>query len=451
MYLSFLGAAKTVTGSKYLFNDDEATFLIDCGLFQGLKQLRLKNWAPSPVDPSSIRAVLLTHAHIDHSGYLPLLVREGFHGKIYCTIATEKLCRILLPDCGRLQEEEAQYANRKGFSKHHPARPLYTEEDATRCLRLLSPVAFHESIRLSANTTAFFSPAGHILGAACVQLQSGGKSIVFSGDLGRQNDLVMCPPEPVRNADYLIVESTYGAKVHDSIEPLSQLEETVNRTVKRGGVVIIPSFAIGRAQSLLYGIYRLKKAKRIPNVSVFLNSPMAIDATGVFCEFQKQHRLTREECHGSCEGVTYVHTSEESKALNERKEPMILIAASGMATGGRVLHHLKAFGPDRRNTILFTGFQAAGTRGDALVHGARSVKIHGQMIPIEAEVASMDTLSAHADQNEILAWLGGFERPPKMTFVTHGEPESSMTLARMIQEKLGWTCMVPELMQQVEL
>lgn len=451
MQLSFLGAAKTVTGSRYLVESDGETYLVDCGLFQGLKQLRLKNWVPSLVDAKSIKAVLLTHAHIDHSGYLPLLVREGFEGKIHCTPATERLCRILLPDSGRLQEEEAQYANRKGFSKHHPALPLYTEEDANRCLPFLSPVAFHENVPLSVNATASFSPAGHILGAACVRLQIGGKSIVFSGDLGRQNDLVMHPPEVIRTTDYLILESTYGAKLHDPVDPLNQMEGIINRTVKRGGIVVIPSFAVGRAQSLLYAIYSLKKAKRIPNVPVFLNSPMAIDATGVFCDFQKEHRLTPEESHGSCEGVTYIHDPEESKALNERRDPMILIAASGMATGGRILHHLKAFGPDKRNTILFTGFQAAGTRGDALIHGSKSVKIHGQMIPIEAEVALIDTLSAHADQNEILTWLTGFERPPKTTFITHGEPEASATLAKIIRDKLGWSCMVPELMQRVDL
>lgn len=451
MRLTFLGAAGTVTGSKYLVEDSGFKLLVDCGLFQGLKQLRLKNWTPLPTDPTSLKAVLLTHAHIDHSGYLPLLVKQGFRGEVYCTRATNRLCRILLPDSGRLQEEEALYANRKGFSKHRPALPLYSEEDGKRCLSHLNPIAYHESIRISDKISATFIPAGHILGAASIVLRVRNTIIVFSGDLGRQKDLVMRPPEHIREADYLITESTYGSKLHESKDPRDQMQEILNRTFERGGTVVIPSFAVGRAQSLLYAIHSLKKEKKIPDIPVYLNSPMAIDATAVFTQFREEHRLTEEDCRGACERATYVHTSEESKALNERRGPMIIIAASGMATGGRVLHHLKAFGPDKRNTILFTGFQAAGTRGETLVSGKKSVKIHGEIVSIEAEVALIDTLSAHADQSEILAWLSGFERAPKMTFVTHGEPEAASTLVRVIQEKLNWLCRAPDLMETVEL
>lgn len=451
MQLTFLGAAKTVTGSKYLLEEDGYRLLIDCGLFQGLKELRLRNREKFPVDPKSINAVLLTHAHIDHSGYLPLLVKNGFTGKIYCTAATDQLCRILLPDSGRLQEEEAQYANHKRFSKHNPALPLYDEQDAERCLRFFAPIAFHQAFDLNGKWSATFSPAGHILGAACIQLKANGKRIVFSGDLGRQKDLVMRPPEHIREADYLIVESTYGAKLHSTVDPLDQLETVINQTLERRGVLLIPSFAVGRAQVLLYAIYLLKKAKRIPDVPVYLNSPMAIDATGVFCDFQKEHRLTAEECQGASHGVKYVHTAEESKALNLRTEPMILIAASGMATGGRILHHLKAFGPNPRNTILFTGYQAAGTRGDAIVQGKKSVKIHGAIVSIEAQVALIDSLSAHADQSEILTWLSGFNKTPNKTFITHGEPDASAALLKKIEETQGMHCHVPESMERVEL
>lgn len=451
MQLSFLGAAGTVTGSKYLVEDSGMRLLIDCGLFQGLKPLRLNNWSPLPVDPQCIDAVLITHAHLDHSGYLPLLVRQGFSGKIYCTPATERLCRILLPDSGRLQEEEALYANHKGFSKHRPALALYTEDDAEKCLRHFAPIAFHQPLRLSDQAEAIFTPAGHILGAACIQLRMAGKTLVFSGDLGRQNDLVMRPPESIRQADYLVVESTYGAKLHGAVDPLDQIEAIIHRTFDRGGNVLIPSFAVGRAQSLLYAFYLLRKAKRIPNVPIYLDSPMAIDATSVFCSFQDEHRLTSEQCRGASEGVKYVHDTRESKALDERNGPMILIAASGMATGGRILHHLSAMAPDKRNTILFTGFQAAGTRGEKLVHGSKTVKIHGQLVSVHAEVAKIDTLSAHADQNEILTWLSAFEAPPKMTYITHGEPEASTTLHDVIQEKMGWPCNTPRLMEMVKL
>jgi len=451
MFLTFAGGAGTVTGSKYLIENGGHRIFVDCGLFQGLKALRLKNWSPLPIPAESIDAVVLTHAHIDHSGYLPLLVRQGFRGRVYCTPTTEKLCRILLPDAGRLQEEEAGYANRKGFSKHHPALPLYTESDAEKSLSLFSPIPFGEKFEPAPSFLVSFSPAGHILGAACVKVRVGGKAIVFSGDLGRQADLLMPPPETIAHTDYLVVESTYGARLHERVDVLEQLEEVINKTVRRGGVVLVPSFAVGRAQQLLYAVYLLKRANRIPNVPVYLNSPMAISATNLLSEFHSNHKISPEACAGACEIATYVRDPQESKALNDRKDPMILIAASGMATGGRILHHLKAFGSDRKNTILFTGFQSAGTRGAALVGGAKEVKIHGQMIPIGAEVISIDSLSAHADQEEILTWLSGFKKAPQSTFITHGEPLQSAALEKAVKERFGWKCRAPEYGERVEL
>jgi len=451
VFLTFAGAARTVTGSKYLVETGDQRILIDCGLFQGLKELRLKNWANLPIPAASLDAVVITHAHVDHSGYLPLLVRQGFSGKVYCTPATEKLCRILLPDSGRLQEEEANYANRKGFSKHHPALPLYSEKDAEQCLSRLSPMPYGLPFNLASSIDVLFRPSGHILGAATVELRAKNRTIVFSGDLGRYDDLLMSPPIPVPEADYLVVESTYGGRLHDSADPLKQLAEIINRTVDRKGVVLVPSFAVGRAQTLLYALYRLRSEKRIPKVPIFLNSPMAISATELLCEFCGDHRLSTQECSGSSEVATYVRTAEDSKKLNERSGPMIIIAASGMATGGRILHHLKAFGPDSKNTILFTGFQSAGTRGAALLAGSKEIKIHGAMVPIRAERCSLDSLSAHADQDDILKWLSEFKNPPRDTFITHGEVSQSEALQNAIRSKLGWKCQMPKYLERVKL
>ena len=447
----FLGATGTVTGSKYLFQAGGANLLVDCGLFQGFKQLRLRNWAPLPIKPAALSAVILTHAHIDHSGYVPLLVRNGFAGKIYCTEATYALCRIMLPDSGRLQEEEAEYANRRGFSKHKPALPLYTEEDAMHSLGLFAPVDFGEDLELGA-VHARFDPAGHILGAAIVSLTCEGRTIVFSGDLGRPHDPIMVAPSRIRSADTLVVESTYGNRRHDPEEPRAKLGRIVRKTVERGGVVLIPSFAVGRAQSLLYNVHLLKAEGAIPaGLPVYLNSPMAVDATEIYRKHRAEHRLSPEQCRAMCQAATIVNTAEESIRLNEKRGPMIIIAASGMATGGRVIHHLRAFAPDPRNTILFSGFQAGGTRGAAIVAGADSVKIHGAYVPVRAEVELIDNLSAHADCDEILAWLKGFERPPRETFVTHGEPAAADALRHRIEEELGWRCRVPDYLEWANL
>ncbi|HEY8880674.1 MAG TPA: MBL fold metallo-hydrolase [Roseateles sp.] len=451
MELQFLGATGTVTGSKYLIRHGNAKVLVDCGLFQGFKQLRLRNWEPLPVAARAIDAVLLTHAHIDHSGYIPLLARQGFRGKVFCTSATFDLCKVLLPDSGHLQEEEAEYANRHAFSKHKPALPLYTREDAERCLHLFSPLRLGESFEPVPGLQARLDPSGHMLGSSFIRLDDGQRSILFSGDIGRPNDPVLKAPVQLDGADYLVVESTYGDRTHEPSDALEKLAEVINRTAARGGVVVIPAFAVGRAQSLLYAIYLLKQRGLIHHLPVYLDSPMATDATRIYHAHRTEHRLSPEECEGMCHAATIVNKAEESKALSARRGPMVIISASGMATGGRVVYHLKAFAPDRRNTLLFAGYQAGGTRGAAILGGAASVRIHGEDVPIRAEVASLDNLSAHADAGEILAWLRGFGQVPRRTFVTHGEPAAADALRARIERELGWPVTVPDYQQSVEL
>lgn len=449
--ISFLGGVGTVTGSKYLIETDGRRVLIDCGLFQGFKQLRLRNWAKFPVEPKSIDAVILTHAHIDHSGYLPLLVKNGFAGPIICTDATRALCDILLPDSGYLQEKDAEFANRHGFSKHKPALPLYTLEDAKASLKRFEPIAFGKRADVIPGISIRFLRAGHILGAAIVEMTIGEMTVVFSGDLGRYRSETMHDPEAVAHADYLVVESTYGDRKHDTANPGQKLAEVINRTVSRGGTIIVPAFAVGRAQALLYLLHQLKSKKAIGDIPVFLDSPMAIDASDTFCSFSADHKLSASDCRSSCEVARYVRDSEESKALDRNVMPKVIISASGMATGGRVLHHLKYFAPDPRNTILFAGFQAGGTRGAAMTDGADSVKIHGQYVPIRAEVLNLQMLSAHADADEILAWLRNFQKPPKRTFITHGEPNATDALRHRIEEELTWDCEVPDYLGRAEL
>jgi metallo-beta-lactamase family protein len=451
MKITFLGATGTVTGSKYLITSGSKRVLVDCGLFQGLKQLRLKNWARLPIDPASIDAVVLTHAHIDHTGYLPLLVKNGFNGRVYCSSATRDLCEIMLPDSAHLQEEEARYANKRGFSKHNPALPLYTQDDAARAVELLTPVAFEETVEIVPGVTIKLSPAGHILGASLVLLKDNETSILFSGDLGRMHDPLMLPPTPVAGADYLVVESTYGDRLHDQSTPDERLAEIINRTARRRGVLLVPVFAVGRAQELLYYIHKLKKQGLIPDLPVYLNSPMAVDATDIFMRHAGEHNLNAAECREIMQTARMVNSVEESQALNEINHPVIILAASGMASGGRVVHHIKAFGPDPRNTILFAGYQAAGTRGAAMINGATSVKIHGGYVPINAEVEFISSFSAHADYNEILHWLDNFAAPPKRTFVTHGEPIAADALRLRIEERFAWNVTVPEYLESVDL
>lgn len=449
--LSFLGAAGTVTGSKYIVADGGSAILVDCGLFQGFKTLRLRNWAPLPVEPRSISAVILTHAHLDHSGYLPLLVRDGFAGNVFCSRATLDLCGILLPDSGHLQEKDAEFANRHGFAKHKPTLPLYTEQDARAALAPLKAVPFDQDALLPGGATARLRRAGHILGAASVQLNWNDRKIIFSGDLGRYNDATMVDPVEVNYADYLVVESTYGNRLHARIDPEAALLDVIGATVARGGTVIVPAFAVGRTQSLLYYLERLKGSGHLANVPVFLDSPMAQDASEIFCRDLKDHKLAAHACRRTCAVAHYVRSVDESKSLMENPMPKVIISASGMATGGRVLHHLKRYAPDPKNTILFAGFQAGGTRGAAMLAGVESIKIHGSYFPVRAEVKNLDMLSGHADADEILRWLRGFKSPPRMTFVTHGEPAASDALRHRIEEELGWRCLVPEHGQKVEL
>lgn len=449
--ITFLGAAGTVTGSRYLVQAGGRKVLVDCGLFQGYKPLRLRNWAPFPTPPREIDAVVLTHAHLDHSGYLPALVRDGFGGPIFCSEGTRELAEILLPDSGRLQEEEAQYANRKRFSKHRPALPLYTEDHARAALKRFRAVRFAEPFASAPGLFAELRPAGHMVGASFVRLSTDATSVLFSGDLGRPNDPILAAPASGLEADHLVIESTYGDRRHAPGDAEGVLAEVINRTAKRGGIVVIPSFAVGRAQALMYFMWRLKTTGRIPDLPVFLNSPMATDATGVYHRHRAEHRLSPEQCKGMCTVATIVRSVEESRALNNIHHPAVIISASGMATGGRVLHHLKALAPDPRNTILFAGYQAGGTRGAKLVAGERTVRIHGQDVPVRAEVVNIDNLSAHADTDEIVAWLRTLARAPRRTFVTHGEPAASEALRQRIAHELGWDAEIPEHLQTVAL
>ena len=451
MRMTFLGAAGTVTGSKYLLEHRDQHVLIDCGLFQGYKQLRLHNWDTFQLPVGELGAIVLTHAHLDHSGYLPVLVRSGYRGPVYATPATCELVKILLLDSGRLQEEAAEFANRHGFSRHHPALPLYSEQDAERALKLLRPVELHHRVEIAAGMTIQFRCAGHILGATTVEVIADGITLVCSGDLGRPDDPLMFAPEPVEQADYLLVESTYGDRKHPAESPEAQLAEVITRTSLRHGITLVPSFAVGRAQLLMYHLYRLKQRHAIPDVPIYLNSPMATDVTSLYQRFRSEHRLSLEECEGMCHVAKFVRSTADSIKLDQQRAPAVIIAASGMATGGRVIHHLKALAPNPINTLLMPGFQAGGTRGAQIVAGAPSVRIHGKDVPIRAEVVPMETLSAHADADEIMQWLRGFKRPPRHTYVVHGEPNASDVLRRRISLELGWSVSVPEYRDSVEL
>ncbi|HWK59777.1 MAG TPA: MBL fold metallo-hydrolase [Eoetvoesiella sp.] len=449
--LTSLGGAGTVTGSKHLLTLGERRIMVDCGLFQGLKNLREQNWDPLPIPPQDIDAVVLTHAHLDHSGYLPRLIREGFRGPIFSTTGTRDVARLILLDSAHLQEKDAEYANRKGFSKHRPALPLYNVQDAERAMQAFRPIAFSTVAKLPGDAELTLRHAGHILGAATADISWGGRRIVFSGDLGRYGDPVMPDPEPVPLADHIVIESTYGNRSHDLTDPVQQLDAVIERTVKRGGTVVIPAFAVGRAQSLLYFLNQLKQSGRLPSIPVYLDSPMAISASTLLPAHMSEHRLTPEICRQIEHMVIVSPEVEDSKAITASPYPKIVISASGMATGGRVLHHLAAFAPDHRNTILFSGFQAAGTRGRAMLEGAREIRIHGQWVPVRAEVAELPSLSAHADANELMRWLGGFQKAPDRVFVVHGEPQASDTLRMRIGKELGWQATVPMQYQQFRL
>jgi metallo-beta-lactamase family protein len=452
MKLKFLGAAECVTGSKYLLTTKNHRVLVDCGLFQGEKELRLRNWAEFPVPPKDIDAVILTHAHLDHSGYLPLLVKNGFTGKIYCTPATFDLCSILLPDSGYLQEEYANLANRKGFSKHAPALPLYTKEDAIKSLASFETINFNKPKQLFPDFTFQFNYAGHILGAATVLVKAENISILFSGDLGRSNDDMMYPPKQIEEADYLLIESTYGKREHVGRNPKYELADIINQTAKQNGTILVPAFAVGRAQKLLHLIHDLKVAHKIPDLPVFLDSPMAIDATEIFLRYPKEHKLSAAEAAAVGKTARYINSVEESKALDIDPSPKIIISASGMAAGGRVLHHIKTYAPDEKNSILFAGFQASGTRGDLLVNkGKKEIKLFGQIVPVNARIDNLENVSAHADADEIVDWVSSLKHPPKKVFIIHGEADAAASLCQKLHLKFNWRCTVPKYLQEEKL
>jgi len=440
--ITFHGAAGTVTGSRFLVEHDGRRLLVDCGVFQGLKELRERNWRPFPVDPASIDAVILTHAHIDHSGYLPALVRDGFNGDVWCTPATAALARILLLDSAHLHEEDARVANRRRSSRHQPALPLYTTADAEAALTHLQVAPSGQPFSPVGSITATFSRVGHILGAAAVHLDAGSATVGFTGDVGRPGDPILLDPEPLPAADHIVTESTYGNRLHSTEDPADVLADIVTRTAKHGGTIIIPAFAVGRAQTLLHLLSELRRAGRIPDLPTFLNSPMAIDATELFCDHPGEHRLTDEQCRQMCEGVTFVRSVEDSKKLTRRRGPMIVLAGSGMATGGRILHHLETVAPDPRSTIVLAGFQAAGTRGEALASGAHDIKVFGQYVPVRARVERIDSLSAHADADQLVAWLGTASRPPAGVSIVHGEPSAADALRRRLRDELDWQAAV---------
>jgi metallo-beta-lactamase family protein len=445
MKIHFLGAADGVTGSRHLVESAGSRILLDCGLFQGWKLHRERNWV-FPPELRELDAVVISHAHLDHSGWLPALVKHGYRGAIHASPATCELARVLLLDSAHLQEEDARRANRYGFSRHAKALPLYTRADAQRALAQLVPLTPGHETQIGRHRLRL-SPVGHLLGACAVHLTEPGRQglhLVFSGDVGRSRDLLMPPPQPVQQADVLIVESTYGNRDHPDGDPLEGLADVVERTVQRGGSVLMPAFAVGRAQALLLLLQRLRRAGRIDaRIPIFLDSPMAIEATALYRRHAKLLAVPAGEMRGLCDGVRLVTTLQQSQRLAGSRYPAIIISASGMATGGRVLSHLKAMAPEPRHTLLFAGFQVGGSRGARLMAGEREIKIFGEMVPVRADVQQLPGISGHADRHELLTWLRHIRQPPRQTFVVHGEPDASDTLRSAIRNELGWPARVP--------
>ena len=456
--LQFLGATETVTGSKFLLYNSSAKFMIDCGLFQGLKEFRLRNWAPLPVPVVDINSVILTHAHIDHSGYFPVFVKQGFRGRAYASAPTVELCKILLPDSGFLQEEDAVFATKKGFSKHLPALPLYTYSDAMAALPYLAAIPNGKPFDLGHGLKMKLIPAGHILGARFVHITTQvpkQRTILFCGDIGRYDAIISQAPSTIKEVDYLVMESTYGNKLHPEEDVFQRFEKIINDTITRGGKVLVPAFAVGRTQEIIYIIKKLQRGKKIPmDVPVYLNTPMGIDATAIYTKYADEENFFKEginEDSFKLPNLHLVHTQEESKALNQLDRPAIILSASGMMTGGRILHHIKAYGPDPNSTLVLVGFQAAGTRGRAILDGSKSVKIHGQPVPLNCKVECIDSISAHGDYEDMLKWLSLFTRKPKIIFLVHGEPEGTAALAERIKSKLGWNVVIPKYLDEFDL
>lgn len=458
--LQFLGAAGGVTGSKYLFSHGDDQVLIDCGLFQGLKELRLRNWAPVPIDLARLRAVILTHAHIDHSGYLPRLVGKGYKGPVFATPGTCDLLGVMLPDAAHLQEEEARYANQRGYSKHSPALPLYTVDDAERSLTLLRPVRMPESVEVIKGVFLEYGRVGHILGAGSARLSFAvdgrQRTLMDSGDLGRYGRPILKDPEPAGNADWLLIESTYGNRIHPK-ESEAELRNTIKETAAQRSCLLIPAFAIGRTQDLVYTIRKMEDAGEIPPIPVYIDSPMGIEATEIYSRHTAEHDFEMAQLSNHdrnplrSRNMVVARTPEQSKAINNIKGPLIIISASGMATGGRVLHHLKQRLPNQDTTVLLVGYQAQGTRGRLLQDGAKDVKMLGEVIPVRAMIKVLDGFSAHADQGELLRWLRTFKKPPQMTYIVHGEPPAANALAEAIREQLKWSVAVAKHQQVVPL
>ncbi len=459
--IKFLGAAKSVTGSKYLVEIGSQKVLVDCGLFQGQKELRLRNWDKLPIDPTDIDVVVITHAHIDHIGYLPRLVKDGFSGKIICTQATEDLMKIMLMDAAKLQEEEALFAFKRGYSKHSKPEPLFTTEDAKMVLLVVESHPLRKEITLRKNTRVTFYNSGHILGSAFAEFTLQGdreqKKIIFSGDLGRYNDPVMFAPEAPHDTDILLVESTYGDRLNPQLDVEGQLTKIVNEACEHNGALVIPAFAVGRTQILIYYFHKLMEDGAIPMLPIYIDSPMAINVTDLYERHGGQHKIkvakegTQLMSIFDSPQIHFCNSRESSKALNEIKKPIIIISASGMATGGRILHHLTHRLPRANDTILFAGYQAEGSRGRSILEGEKTIRIFGEDIPVNCHVREVHGLSAHADQSELMKWLGALKKSPKLTFITHGEVESATTFSKLIEEKLGWKTMIPEYLQTVTL
>ena len=455
--LTFLGAAGTVTGAKFLVATDGARLLLECGMFQGLRELRARNWEAPPVQPGTLAAVLLSHAHIDHSGYLPRLVRDGFEGPIFCSPGTADLLKIMLRDAARLQEEEADFRNRNGATRHRPALPLFTVADAERALRLVKPVAFDQPFSPARNVDARFRMSGHILGASTVEVVASGRRLVYSGDLGRYDVPIMRDPVAVASADTLLVESTYGDRLHPAGDATPVIRQAVQRAADNRGWLLVPAFAIGRTQDLLYVLRELEEAGRIPRLPVYLDSPMGIESTAIYQRHPEEHdpatiQITAEGKRPFVPSRFHLcPTADDSKKLNGVDGPGVIIAGSGMATGGRILHHLRHRLADERTTVLFVGYQAAGTRGRLLRDGAARLRIFGEEVSVRATIMATDALSAHADQGEIIRWLRGFTHPPAMTYCVHGEPAAAAALRAVIEQHLGWRCAVAADLQQIEL
>jgi metallo-beta-lactamase family protein len=440
--LQFLGAAGTVTGSKTLLEYEKKKLLVDGGLFQGLKALRLKNRAPLPIELSDIEVLLLTHAHLDHCGYIPLLVKKGFGGNIHCTEPTEQLSEIILRDSAKIQEEEAERANLHGYSRHHPAKPLYSLKDVENCLPFFVTHNYHEWVILDEWAKFRFLNAGHILGSAMIELRVKDQTFLFTGDLGRQQPLLLPPPENVKNADILVIESTYGDRLHGETNPKEALHQVIWETYNKGGILIIPTFAVERAQELLYLLSQLREEDRLPGISIFLDSPMGVNATDVMMKLPAWHKLTPAEIRAIDATTSLITSAQASRAIVNDSRPKIVLAGSGMVTGGRVLHYLNRYVGEERNTVLLVGFQAEGTRGRSLEEGAEEIKFFGQYHRVKAEVKKITSLSAHADQMEILSWLKHFKEAPRQVFINHGSPQASDALRVKIEHELGWNCQV---------